>query len=85
MKKVTGQGSKSRRPAAVDELEAAAKKLEDDVATLQSQTREIRTNLEAILRDNEALRTEVGNRSRGHVSPDDSNNLDGAGPGVLFL
>ena len=62
-KKAGGQASKGRRPAAMDELEAAAKKLENDVTALQNRSRDVRAQLEAILRENDTLRAEIGGTS----------------------
>lgn len=66
MKKVGGGNStKARRPPVVEELEAAAKKLEQDVAALQNRRREVRTQLEGILKENETLRAELSGGMRG--------------------
>ena len=83
MKKVAGgTGSKGRRPPAVEEMEAAAKKLEQDVSALQSRRMEVRSQLEAILRENEALRAELGARGRGSEKKDEEAGRDG---GLLYF
>lgn len=85
MKKVGGgNASKGRKMPAVEEMEAAAKKLEQDVAALQSRREEVRGQLEAILRENEALRAELGARDTGgeRREKDEETGRDG---GLLYF
>lgn len=60
----------------VEELEAAAKKLEQDVAALQNRRREVRTQLEGILKENETLRAEL---SGGMHKKEDPHGRDDGG------
>jgi hypothetical protein len=83
MKKVAGgNATKVRRMPAVEEMEAAAKKLEQDVSALQSRRVEVRSQLEAILRENEALRSELGARGTGGEKKDEEAGRDG---GLLYF
>ncbi len=83
MKKVAGgNASKGRRMPAVEEMEAAAKKLEQDVSALQTRRVEVRSQLEAILRENEDLRAELGARGTGADKKDEEAGRDG---GLLYF
>jgi len=86
---VTKGGGGGRRPPVVEEMEQHAKKLEQDVAALQARRREVRGQLEAVLRENEQLRSELnagkgedgGNTKR---EQDDVGGIKSAGGGLLY-
>ena len=86
---VTKGGGGGRRPPVVEEMEQHAKKLEQDVAALQARRREVRGQLEAVLRENEKLRSELnagkgeggGNTKR---EQDDVGGIKSAGGGLLY-
>ena len=52
-------GAKSRRPAALDDMESIAKKLEDDIATLQDNVDTQRRTYEALCQENQVLMKQI--------------------------
>ena len=52
-------GAKSRKPAALDDMESAAKKLEDDIVVLQANVDSERREYEALCQENRALMEQI--------------------------
>lgn len=55
----TKAGAKNRRPAAIDDMESTAKRLEEEIATLQADVESHRQAYEALCRENQVLMEKI--------------------------
>lgn len=55
----TKSGTKNRKPAALDDMESTAKKLEDDITVLQGNAESHRRTYEALCQENQALMEQI--------------------------